>query len=135
METLDKASHALDLLQTKYAISILIDKNSHFLSPNDPSPEALFHLIRLCLTFSTLDIYSWVSSPRCFIYMMTRGRLSWLTKILLTDFTPVIKTNPFWVMPHYTEDFLNISHKQTVSLLILVSVVKEVLFERHVTPG
>jgi len=88
--------------------------------------QHLPHLISLGHSFIILDIDARISLPWRFIDPMTTALLSRLSKIIITDSTKVLKTNPYWITAHYYDQFFDLCHINMIPLLVLLS--RELLY-------
>ena len=83
--------------------------------------QHLFYLICFCHSFIILDIDSRVALPGRFIDSVTTAFLPRLTKKGIAYFAKILKTNPFGIASHFSDDVFNLCHVDMIPLLILPS--------------
>ena len=70
-----------------------------------------------------LDIYSWVTSPWCFVYSVAATLLTRFSKIIIAYHAQIVESNISGVLFNLCKDISYLSHVNIVSLLISQSSV------------
>ncbi len=85
------------------------------------SHKHLFYLVCFGLSLIILNIYSWITLPRRFIYPMAATCLTCFPKIIIAYFAQIIISNPLGISLHLQQHIFDFSHVYIVSLLISLS--------------
>ncbi len=78
-------------------------------------------MIRFGFAFLILDIDTWVALPRGFVDAVATARLTGSAKVMVTNLTKVVESNPFGVATHICQNIFNRSYIEIVSLLVSIS--------------
>ena len=83
--------------------------------------QHLLDLIRFGHPLVILNIDPRVSLPGCPLDTMTAASLAGLAKEEVADLVEIVKPNSFRIASHLRKDFINLSHRKMVPLMVSLS--------------